>query len=134
MIRKAEYKGEVRSLFEWSKILGISYDKLIRRYDKGYRDEELFTTYRTIICRVCGKQFDTLSSRKKCCSKECAKQNSKNTQKIWWDKQKGIRRTEKKEKKATVTDIAVKARELGMSYGQYTAMLWLQERKVQSEG
>lgn len=134
-IKKAEYKGEEHSLFEWAKITGMSYQKLTKRYDNGDRGEALFREHNIFNCKICGKEFITDSNIRKCCSEECKKINAKINGKIWADKQKTMQpKPKKKEKKDTVTDIAVKARELGMSYGQYTAMLWLQERKVQREG
>ena len=135
MIRKAEYKGEVHSLYEWAKIEGISYQTLVTRYDNGDRGEALFREHNTINCKICGKEFITDSNIRKCCSDECKKANARINCNRYNEKQKAIRAMKpkkKKEKKLTVTYIAVKARELGMSYGQYTAMLWLQERKVQS--
>lgn len=129
MARIVEYKGETHSLFEWAKILGMSYHTLITRYDKGDRGEELFRTYNIVKCKICGKMFETILSRKLCCSDECAKQNSMTNQRIWLSKQQGKPKPEKK-KKLTVTEMAVKAKELGMTYGQYTAMLYMQEGKV----
>ena len=122
MIRKAEYKGEKHSLFEWAKILGMSYHTLTKRYNRGERGEELFRVQRIVQCKICGKEFTTVLNRKKCCSEECVKKNSKINQEIWWNKQKGIK-PKKKEKKLTVTQIAVMAKQAGMTYGQYVARM-----------
>lgn len=129
-----EHNGEAHTLKEWSKIVGISYCTLCERYKKGYRGEILLTKARTRNCKICGKEFTTETYSVKCCSPECRKVNVKINKELYRERQKMQPKKPKKEKKLTVTDMAAKARELGMSYGQYTAMLWLQERKVQSEG
>ena len=36
------YRGETKTLVEWSEIKGISYDKLQQRYKRGIRNERLF--------------------------------------------------------------------------------------------
>lgn len=133
MAREVEYKGEKHSIYEWSRISGISYQTLCTRYDRGDRGEELFRENNTVKCKICGKEFTTDSYIKKCCSEECVKKNAKINVKAYNEKQKAMRtaKPKKKEKKLTVTDIAVKAREAGMSYGQYTAMMYMQEGKVQ---
>lgn len=86
------------------------------------------------VCKICAKEFIAKCKTTKCCSKECKIENAKINQKLWVDRQKQLKAKKKKEKKLTVTDLAVKARKLGMSYGQYTAMLYVQEGKVQGEG
>ena len=84
--------------------------------------------------RYAVKNLLQIAKKTKCCSEECKKENAKINQKLWADRQKQLKAKKKKEKKLTVAELAVKARELGMSYGQYTAMLYAQEGKVQSEG
>lgn len=121
-----EYNGQSHTLTEWSKIVGISYGKLRDRYLRGLRGERLLTRAKTLNCKVCGKEFTTEVYTRKCCSEECSKENAKINGKLYFEKQKTMK-PKKKEKKLTVTELAVKARELGMSYGQYTAMLYMQE-------
>ena len=124
MIRKAEYKGEVHSLYEWAKIKGISYQTLVTRYDNGDRGEALFREHNIFNCKVCGKEFITDSNIRKCCSDECKKINARRNGKIWADKQKNKQpKKKKKEKKLTIVDIAVMARKAGMTYGQYVAQM-----------
>ena len=119
-----EYKGESHSLFEWAKITGIGYQALRGRFDKGERGEELFRKHNTITCKICGKVFASKIGNKKCCSDECAKENARRNAKLC-DERKKLQ--PKKEKKLTVTQIAVMAKEAGMSYGQYSAMLSLRK-------
>jgi hypothetical protein len=60
------------------------------------------------------------------CSEECAKINAKNNfQNI--SERRREERQKKKEKGTTLTEMAVKAKELGMSYGQYSAMMYMQK-------
>jgi hypothetical protein len=126
---ETEYQGEMYTLNELSEVVGISKKTLYTRYCAGERGEELCRKFNLFKCKICGKDFKTTYNHTKCCSEECRKENAKINSKHWADKQKQIK-PKKKEKKLTVTDIAVKAREAGMSYGQYTAMMYMQERKV----
>lgn len=123
---EAEYKGQIHSLGEWAKITGIAYNRLRKRYNKGDRGEALFRESNTVICKICGKEFTT-SSVAKCCSEECKKENEKrNVASYYMRVGKNNKKTKtkaKKEKKLTVTEIAVKAKEAGMSYGQYVARM-----------
>ena len=121
-----EYKGESHSLYEWGKITGIGYQTLTARYAKGDRDEELFRKHNTITCKICGKVFASKIGNKKCCSDECAKENARRNANLYAERKK---LQPKKEKKLTVTQIAVMAKEAGMSYGQYSAMLALRKER-----
>lgn len=104
-------------------------------YNQSKReDEEMNGQVIEKVCKICGKEFIANCKKTKCCSEECKKENAKINQKLWADRQKELKAKKKKEKKFTVAELAVKARELGMSYGQYTAMLYAQEGKVQGEG
>ena len=119
-----EYKGESHSLYEWGKITGIGYQALRARFVNGDRDEELFRKHNTITCKICGKVFASKIGNKKCCSDECAKENARRNANLCAERKK---LQPKKEKKLTVTQIAVMAKEAGMSYGQYSAMLSLRK-------
>ena len=120
-----EYKGESHSLYEWGKITGIGYQTLRARFVNGDRDEELFRKHNTITCKICGKVFDTKIANRKCCSDECAKENARRNANLCAERKK---LQPKKEKKLTVTQIAVMAKKAGMSYGQYSAMLALRNK------
>ena len=128
MSKEAEYNGQTRTLYEWSEITGIRYDRLLKRYNKGIRGEELFRNERTVICKICGKEFVTKTVAK-CCSKECKKENEVRNAASYFERAAKAKKDTKqipkpkKEKKLTVTDIAVKAKEAGMSYGQYVAQM-----------
>lgn len=120
-----EYKGESHSLYRWSIILKRNYSSLRDRYDKGLRGDELFADDIIVKCKVCGKEFVTRTKIKQLCSEECAKINAKNNFKNFEERRKEER--QKKDKGTTLTEMAVKAKELGMTYGQYSAMLYMQK-------
>ncbi len=124
-----EYKGKMYSLKELSEIIGIRYVVMYRRYCNGDRGDRLCRSCYEKVCKICGKEFIAKASNTKCCSDECKKENSKMNKKLC-DERKKLQPKKKKEKKLTVTELAVKAKEAGMSYGQYTAMLHMQGRKV----
>ena len=121
-----EYDGQVHTLKELAKIVGISYHNLYVRYTKGYRGDMLLSNTRTLNCKICGKVFASKIGNKKCCSNECAKENARRNAKLC-DERKKLQ--PKKEKKLTLTEIAVMAKEAGMSYGQYSAMLALRKER-----
>lgn len=85
-------------------------------------------------CRICGKQIVTEHKRKCLCSEECRLENNKQLARKHNERRRQIERTVKPtaKKKPSVVDIAVKAREAGMTYGQYTAMLYMQEGRCRS--
>lgn len=66
-------------------------------------------------CKCCGIEFDSTKQNRRYCSDECKKKISRE------------RKRRKKEyvtkPNAAVIDIAVKAREAGMTYGQYVARM-----------
>ena len=66
-------------------------------------------------CKICGKEFIGISSRSYTCSKECYDESQRNrarkVKKITYD---------------SFAEASKKARELGMSYGKYKAMLFIQ--------
>ena len=78
-----------------------------------------------VACKICGKEFIAHTARKTLCSEECRRENRLRIATEHNKKMKEIRRNAKKEKeqRKTIVDIAVMARQAGMSYGQYSAML-----------
>lgn len=82
-----------------------------------------------VVCKICGKQFTANTARKTLCSEECKRENRIKNATEHNKKMKEIRRNARKEKeqRKTIVDIAVMARQAGMSYGQYSAMLMLQK-------
>ena len=72
-------------------------------------------------CIICNKTFVANTPNKKCCSNECTKiKNRMNATRY----NKEVRGNGKKPKKSlSFTDIAVKAKQAGMSYGKYVAMI-----------
>lgn len=124
-----EYDGQVHTLNEWAEIVGISYNNLHHRYTKGHRGDMLLSNTRTLNCKICGKEFTTKIFSTKCCSEECKKINTRINCGTWNEKKRVAKPEETKEKKLTLTEIAVMAKEAGMSYGQYSAMLALRKER-----
>ena len=124
-----EYNGETHSIYMWSKITKIDYKTLCRRYENGDRGEELFRKIRPINCKICGKEFMPQSHLTKICSDECKIENNKLNSRKRHIEMQNIKNDNKKNKKLTVTEIAVMAKEAGMSYGQYSAMLALRKER-----
>lgn len=84
-------------------------------------------------CKVCGKLFKSIRSTHVYCSGDCnrkaERQRQKRDLKYNAEKQreykakKKLEKAEKERKKHALTEMAKKAREAGMSYGQYVAMM-----------
>lgn len=76
------------------------------------------------ICRFCGKGFETTSHNQKFCSNECAHRYAGSiTKSVGYHGTIKTKHTEKQ-----LTDMAIKARQENMTYGQYQAMKYLKER------
>ena len=72
-------------------------------------------------CKYCGKEFDATKSKRLYCSDKCKKSR-------WREKDKKRKYGVHMENpNAAVVDIAVKAREAGMTYGQYVAKKYKRE-------
>lgn len=84
-----------------------------------------------VVCKICGKEFIAHTALRKLCSDECKRENNIINATEHNKKIKEIKENAKKEKeqRATIVDIAVKARKAGMTYGQYTAMLMMQKER-----
>lgn len=79
-------------------------------------------------CAICSKVFEPRNSRQVTCSRKCQKIRDNSMMATW--KEKNTKSTKlpreqkpKKKKPETLAQINKKARELGMTYGQYTAYL-----------
>ena len=103
-----EYKGKMYSMQELCKMTGLSYHTMYTRYRKGERGNELCRKYDEKTCKICGKNFQSEVRNAKYCSDECKK--TKYNEKP-------------KEKKLSVAELAVKAKQAGMSYGQYVGLM-----------
>lgn len=68
-------------------------------------------------CKYCGKEFNSTKNDRRYCSDECRKKSQLEMSK---KRRKGAHI---KKPNAAVVDIAVKAREAGMTYGQYVAKM-----------
>ncbi len=76
-------------------------------------------------CEICGKQFGAWNKRQKFCSDECRDKHKMQQSAMFreiYKEQKQQRKAEKK-KKPSLADIAVAARQAGMTYGQYVAKM-----------
>lgn len=90
-----------------------------------------------VKCEICGKVFITCYSQKVTCSVECREERARRVTREWsrvrreailnGELPKPERKKAKQNKVATVEEIQKKAREAGMSYGQYMARLYMQE-------
>ena len=82
-------------------------------------------------CIICGKDFEKKRKDHKCCSEECRNEYEKKKVKERYERYKekqqqeqlkeAVRLAKKGENHDAIADIAIRARNLGMSYGQYVA-------------
>lgn len=81
-------------------------------------------------CKICGKEFESNGTPAKCCSKECMAENnrrrSREQNKERWQAEKAKRR-KKYSNRQQIVDLTVEARQHGMSYGQYVALMYMKE-------
>lgn len=103
--------------------------KQIRSYSTAHRKEPI-----NVECSICGKIFLTNRPLKVTCSPECQHKRKKRLERERLHRQTQIYKEEqraeavqvrKQKRISSVEDIQRKAREAGMSYGQYTAMLYM---------
>ena len=90
-------------------------------------------------CIICGKLYQPKSPNSNTCSDTCRKIRYKQMQEATNKRMKAKRNTEKilkkireqelKDKLSPLAEKNKKARELGMTYGQYDAYLWCQNQK-----
>lgn len=76
-------------------------------------------------CVVCGKKYTAIRGNQKYCGSECEKIATLKQVEVRNKKLKVERRRKKKKKNQDIIDIAIAAREAGMSYGQYVAKMGL---------
>ena len=76
--------------------------------------------YKTTSCPVCGKLFVSESNRRIYCSKTCRDESYRKT--VSSDKKNSGKKGRKK-KVRSLSEIATEARNAGMSYGKYVAMM-----------
>ena len=75
-------------------------------------------------CKICGELFVPRTNSHKYCSEECTKESARRNWRTKGEINRAIRKAEKrksKNKNHEIADIAKKAREAGMSYGEYVA-------------
>ena len=81
------------------------------------------------LCVICGKEFEPHGTAITC-GKECSIINKKMKQRKsdkLYNERKRIIRGRKTSNTTGIVDMNNKARELGISYGQYSAMLMMQK-------
>ena len=106
-------------------------NKRIRAYKAAHRKPE-----NNVECVICGKIFLTNRSLKVTCGPDCQHKRKAILEKERAHRQTQIYKEEriaeaaqvrKQKRIAPIEDIQQKAREAGMSYGQYTAMLYMKK-------
>lgn len=95
---------------------------------------------RNVKCEICGKVFLTHLAEKVTCGRECQHERSKRLSREYDRSRreailngtyvKPERKRAQQNKIATVEEVQKKAKEAGMSYGQYMAMLYMQEGRT----
>ena len=90
------------------------------------------------VCKICGRQFETLDYRVRYCSDDCREIGtaiSKRRKREVYQEQEQQRKAERRmaeraekvrQSGAVLSSVAMTARDMGMSYGQY--MVYLKER------
>lgn len=72
-------------------------------------------------CKICGREFITNHNRTFCCGEECSRINKVRMARIQKQKRDAMRAVTRKRQE--IATINAKAKEAGMSYGQYVAMM-----------
>lgn len=89
--------------------------------------------YKSKICPVCNMEFEPKTSNQKYCCYKCREQikikDAEERRKIFWqevkdENEKIKKKNYRKKPKQTVVDVAVLARQHGMTYGQYVAQMY----------
>ena len=84
-------------------------------------------------CIICGELFQPSKINHNCCSQKCRKINFRMQTQSYNERQLEIKRANKSIKKEKtnhekIADIAIAAREEGLTYGQYVAQQYISER------
>jgi len=72
-------------------------------------------------CKICGREFIATHNRTLCCGEECSRINKVTIERLKKQKRMAVRNVTKKRQE--IADINARAKEAGMSYGQYVAMM-----------
>lgn len=75
------------------------------------------------ICATCGKEFSPNHPSKVCCSPECQKIREREMAKASWKSSKLVAQKKPVSAEKEIIDINAKAKEMGMTYGQYVAYM-----------
>lgn len=71
-------------------------------------------------CKICGREF-IVNNNRTCCGEECSRINKVKIERLKKQKRMAVRNVTKKRQE--IAAINAKAKEAGMSYGQYVAMM-----------
>ena len=94
------------------------------------------------ICKICGRQFETLDYRVRYCSDDCREIGtaiSKRRKQGAWSEQERQRKAERRmaeraekvrQSAAALASDDMAARDMGMTYGQYKAYMKEKEEKI----
>ena len=75
----------------------------------------------TIVCKVCGKEFERKTSAQKYCSEKCRND-------AYYEKYKSPYNKKEEKKIPSLIEMNRLAKEQGMTYGQYVATLYKQSQ------
>ena len=150
MVYEATLKdgNRVYRVFRNDKLLAECNAKELRGLPRQFIDKGLgdiandmidsLPNFKRCTCIVCGKSFVGASARNYTCSPMCYEERHRARERAAYMKRVGVTsRTMKKETKRDVNEDAVKeAKRLGMSYGKYKAMQYIQSggARVDVEG
>ena len=81
----------------------------------------------TKLCAVCGKEFEPNHPQKVCCSPEC--QIKRDREKVKSFRKTAAKKPKPRDMHKEAVEINAKAREMGMSWGQYMAYLKMEEER-----
>lgn len=137
MVYEATLKegSRIYRVFQEDKLLAECNAKELRYMPKRLMEEGLHAIADDLIdtlpnlkrctCVVCGSEFIGAASRNYTCSSKCYEEKHKIREREAYVKRVGGRRPE--HKKDLFSEHSKEARRLGMSYGKYKAMLFIQQ-------
>ena len=78
------------------------------------------------VCSVCGKEFEIVGNRKKCCSKACGEERSRRQccergKARYRALSPEVKGTKEPKYRSELVRVAAEAKQHGMSYGEYVA-------------
>ena len=103
-----------------------------KRYRRKVKDAERL---HTVICSVCGTEFESMRANVTCCGEECRKEKgrmrSRENGKMYRVKYKEEKQKAKeKPPKDEAWEIEAEARKVGMNYGMYYALKQMERERA----